>query len=120
MLTVISMLDAISPLWGHRLISSLEVPHTYCWSEALIPKPPDWGPHISISGFFFLSLASSFQPSPELQAFLDAGPKPVYIGFGSIVVDDPEKLTAIIFEAVQKSGGESIIPYKEMDWAGHF
>ncbi|KAL1629206.1 hypothetical protein SLS56_005541 [Neofusicoccum ribis] len=99
-------LEPLSPLWGHLLIPRLEVPFTYCWSEALIPKPPDWGPHINISGFFFLSLASSFTPPPELQAFLDAGPPPVYIGFGSIVVDDAQRLTDMVLEAVKISGGK--------------
>lgn len=100
------MLDPIHPAWGHRLFPKLKVPFTYCWSEALIPKPSDWGDYITISGFFFLSLASSYKPEPELQAFLDAGPPPVYIGFGSIVVDDPDALTVMIFEAVKKAGGK--------------
>lgn len=99
------MLDAISPAWGHSLFPHLKVPFTYCWSEALIPKPSDWGSHITISGFSFLSLSSSYKPDPALLAFLDAGPPPVYIGFGSIVVDDPEALTQMIFEAVKLSGG---------------
>ncbi|KAF4540217.1 UDP-glucuronosyl/UDP-glucosyltransferase [Lasiodiplodia theobromae] len=102
-------LDPLSPLWAHLLFTRLEVPFTYCWSEALIPKPADWGPHISISGFFFLSLASSYTPSPELQAFLDAGPPPVYIGFGSIVVDDAQRLTDIVLEAVKKSGVRALV-----------
>ncbi|OMP83390.1 Sterol 3-beta-glucosyltransferase [Diplodia seriata] len=97
-------LDPLSPIWGHQLFTRHEVPHTYCWSEALIPKPADWGPHISISGFFFLSLASSYTPPPELQTFLDAGPPPVYIGFGSIVVDDAQRLTNMVLEAVKMSG----------------
>ncbi|OJD29965.1 glycosyltransferase family 1 protein [Diplodia corticola] len=102
-------LDPLSPIWGHQLFTRHEVPHTYCWSEALIPKPADWGPHISISGFFFLSLASSYTPPPELQAFLDAGPPPVYIGFGSIVVDDPQRLTEMVLEAVKKSGVRALV-----------
>ncbi|KAF4313659.1 Sterol 3-beta-glucosyltransferase [Botryosphaeria dothidea] len=102
-------LDPISPIWGHSLFSRLEVPHTYCWSEALIPKPPDWGSHISISGFFFLPLASSFTPPPELLEFLDAGPPPVYIGFGSIIVDDPQRLTDMAFEAVRKTGVRALV-----------
>lgn len=57
-------------------------------SPALIPKPADWGPHITIAGFFFLPLASSYTPEPALTAFLEAGPPPVYIGFGSIVVKE--------------------------------
>lgn len=101
------MLDPIHPLWGQFLFSSLKVPYTYCFSQALIPRPPDWGDYISIAGFFFLPAPSSFKPDAELQAFLDAGPPPVYIGFGSIVVDDPQAMTDMIFDAVKKAGGES-------------
>ena len=84
-------------------------------SPALIPKPKDWGPHISISGFYFLSLASSFTPEPDLAAFLEAGPPPVYIGFGSIVVDDPNGMTKLIFEAVEKSGQRALV---SKGWGG--
>jgi len=88
---------------------------TGCRSPALIPKPKDWGQHISISGFYFLSLASSFTPEPELAAFLQAGPPPVYIGFGSIVVDDPNAMTKLIFEAVKKSGIRALV---SKGWGG--
>ena len=84
-------------------------------SPALIPKPKDWGPHISISGFYFLSLASNFTPEPDLTAFLKAGPPPVYIGFGSIVVDDPNAMTQLIFEAIQKTGQRALV---SKGWGG--
>lgn len=84
-------------------------------SPALIPKPKDWGKHISISGFYFLSLASSFTPEPDLAAFLADGPPPVYIGFGSIVVDDPNAMTKMIFEAVKKSGVRALV---SKGWGG--
>ncbi|KAK4996817.1 hypothetical protein LTR60_007798, partial [Cryomyces antarcticus] len=84
-------------------------------SPALIPKPRDWPNHISISGFYFLSLASNFTPEPDLKAFLDAGPPPVYIGFGSIVVDDPNAMTKLIFEAVKKTGRRALV---SKGWGG--
>lgn len=84
-------------------------------SPALIPKPKDWGAHISISGFYFLSLASSFTPEPDLAAFLEAGPPPVYIGFGSIVVDDPNAMTKLIFDAVKKTGQRALV---SKGWGG--
>ena len=84
-------------------------------SPVLIPKPRDWGSHISISGFFFLNLASNYTPAPDLAAFLDAGPPPVYIGFGSIVVDDPDAMTKLIFEAVQKTGQRALV---SKGWGG--
>ena len=84
-------------------------------SPALIPKPKDWGQHISISGFYFLSLASSYTPEPALAEYLAAGPPPVYIGFGSIVVDDPDAMTKLIFEAVKKAGVRALV---SKGWGG--
>jgi UDP:flavonoid glycosyltransferase YjiC (YdhE family) len=100
------MLDPVTPIWGHEILPRLRVPFTYCWPEVLIPRPSDWESHISISGYWFLPLASSFKPDAALQEFLDAGPPPIYIGFGSIVVDDPEALTQMIFDAIAKTGGK--------------
>lgn len=84
-------------------------------SPAFIPKPNDWGSHISIAGFYFLSLQSSYTPDPKLEAFLKAGPPPVYIGFGSIVVDDPQAMTDLIFSAVKKSGVRALV---SKGWGG--
>ncbi|CAG7558474.1 unnamed protein product [Fusarium equiseti] len=90
-------------------------PLTSYRSPALIPKPNDWGRHIDVSGFYFLNLASSFTPDPDLAAFLRDGPPPVYIGFGSIVVDDPNAMTEMIFEAVRLSGVRALV---SKGWGG--
>jgi UDP:flavonoid glycosyltransferase YjiC (YdhE family) len=108
-------LDPVSLIWAPGMLQRLKVPHTYCWSPALIPKPKDWGPQISISGFYFLNLASDYTPAPDLQAFLDAGTPPVYIGFGSIVLDDPDAMTNLIFKAVKKTGQRVLL---SKGWGG--
>lgn len=100
---------------GPGVLTRLRVPYTYCWSPALIPKPNDWGNTIDISGFYFLNLASSFTPEPSLAEFLDTGPPPVYIGFGSIVVDDPNAMTNMIFEAVKTAGVRALV---SKGWGG--
>lgn len=91
------------------------VTNVYSRSPALIPKPKDWGPNIDISGFYFLSLANNYQPEPDLAEFLAAGPPPVYIGFGSIVVEDPNAMTDLIFEAVRKTGQRALV---SKGWGG--
>ncbi|KAL2755788.1 glycosyltransferase family 1 protein [Sodiomyces alcalophilus JCM 7366] len=108
-------LDPISLIWAPGLLTRLRVPYTYCWSPALIPKPNDWDSRIDISGFYFLDLASSFRPDPDLAAFLQAGSPPIYIGFGSIVVDDPDGLTKMIFEAVRLTGVRALV---SKGWGG--
>jgi UDP:flavonoid glycosyltransferase YjiC (YdhE family) len=108
-------LEPISLIWAPGMASRLKIPYTYCWSPALISKPGDWGAHISVSGFYFLNLASNYSPQRELADFLAAGPPPVYIGFGSIVVDDPNALTKLIFEAVKKTGQRALV---SKGWGG--
>jgi UDP:flavonoid glycosyltransferase YjiC (YdhE family) len=84
-------------------------------SPALLPKPRDWSSDIDVCGFTFLSSASNYTPPEDLLAFLRAGSPPVYVGFGSIVVEDPQKLSLIVFEAIQKTGQRAII---SKGWGG--
>lgn len=108
-------LDAMSPLWGHRLLPRLRIPYSYLWSQALIPRPSDWGEHINITGFSFLDAGSNYTPPDDLAEFLAKGPPPVYIGFGSIVVDDPVGLTKLLLEAVKLAGVRAIV---SKGWGG--
>ncbi|KAL4902178.1 hypothetical protein BDW74DRAFT_65044 [Aspergillus multicolor] len=99
-------LDAIrAPSIAHRL----QVPYTYLWSPALLEKPLDWGSNIDVVGFSTLPGAQGYEPPEDLDKFLKSGPAPIYIGFGSIVVDDPKELTSIVFEAVHKTGVRAVI-----------
>ncbi|KAI3336327.1 glycosyltransferase family 1 protein [Xylariaceae sp. AK1471] len=108
-------LDPIHTLWAPGSIYRLHVPFSYLWSPGLVPKPDDWGHEIDISGFVFLDLASSFKPPQGLVDFLDAGEQPIYIGFGSIVVDDADKFTEMIFEAVNRAGVRALV---SKGWGG--
>ncbi|CAL1361596.1 unnamed protein product [Linum trigynum] len=95
--------------------SEFDVPHAYIWSPHLVPKPKDWGPRVDVVGFCFLDLASNFEPPEELVKWLKAGPKPIYIGFGSLPVQEPEKMTQIIVEALEQTGQRGII---NKGWGG--
>ncbi|KAG9500430.1 hypothetical protein J7337_008908 [Fusarium musae] len=108
-------LDPISPMWGFQLLSRLRIPYSYLWSQTLIPKPSDWDDHLNITGFSFLPLASSYTPPKDLLDFLEAGPPPIYIGFGSIVVKDPQALTNMILKAVELAGVRAIV---SKGWGG--
>lgn len=75
----------------------------------MIPKPKDWGAHISVAGFYFFRPSSDYNCDPALAEFLASGPTPVYIGFGSIVVDDPEAMTNLILDAIARTGQRALI-----------
>jgi UDP:flavonoid glycosyltransferase YjiC (YdhE family) len=108
-------LEPVSSLWAPGALYRMKVPYTYLWSPGLVPKPKDWGPEIDIAGYVFLDLASDYDPPKELTDFLDAGEPPIYIGFGSIVVDDPDKFTKMIFDAVKIAGVRALV---SKGWGG--
>ncbi|KAJ2906199.1 Sterol 3-beta-glucosyltransferase UGT80A2 [Zalerion maritima] len=109
-------LDPVSTLWAPGATYRLHVPFSYLWSPGLVPKPEDWGPEIDVSGFVFLDLASSFTPPDDLAKFLEESEEPpIYIGFGSIVVDDPEHFTEMIFAAVKAVGCRALV---SKGWGG--
>jgi UDP:flavonoid glycosyltransferase YjiC (YdhE family) len=63
---------------------------------------------LDICGFFFRD-PPEYQPPPDLDAFLQAGPPPVYIGFGSIVIEDPKKMSSLLLEAIKTCGVRAVI-----------
>ncbi|KAL1827055.1 hypothetical protein ACET3Z_005467 [Daucus carota] len=91
------------------------VPHGYIWSPHLVPKPRDWGPKIDVVGFCFLDLASTYIPQDSLVKWLEAGSMPIYIGFGSLPIQDPEGMTEIIVQALKMTGQRGII---NKGWGG--
>jgi len=52
---------------------------------------------------------SHYQPPAELLSFLKQGAPPVYIGFGSIVLQNPNEMLGMILDAVKASGARAII-----------
>lgn len=63
-----------------------------------------------VCGFFFRE-PPSYSPPPELNDFLEKRKHspPIYIGFGSIVIDDPERMTKMIVEAVRATGVRALV-----------
>ncbi|XP_011084714.1 sterol 3-beta-glucosyltransferase UGT80A2-like isoform X2 [Sesamum indicum] len=91
------------------------VPYAYIWSPHLVPKPKDWGPNIDVVGFCFLDLASNYVPPDSLVQWLKNGEAPIYIGFGSLPVEEPERMTQIIVQALEITGQRGII---NKGWGG--
>ncbi|KAF9586552.1 Sterol 3-beta-glucosyltransferase [Lunasporangiospora selenospora] len=88
------------------------VPSLYSWSPNVVPAPMDWHSWIHVTGYWFLDNPDlAWTPPADLVEFLEADPnnKPVYIGFGSMVVPDPDGMTRAIIEAVVKSGVRAIV-----------
>jgi UDP:flavonoid glycosyltransferase YjiC (YdhE family) len=104
-----------APIWGYsRLMKQQRVPVLNGFSEHIVPRPADWGEHIHITGYWFPE-EEAWQPADDLRKFIEAGPPPVFIGFGSMPLRDPQGTTAIILEALKLSGQRAIL---QMGWGG--
>jgi UDP:flavonoid glycosyltransferase YjiC (YdhE family) len=88
---------------------SNDTPILYGYSPSVMPKPADWGPGQSVTGYWFLEKASDYNPPSDLTEFLQTGPDPIYIGFGSMVDHEKEKITELVFEAIELAGQRAIL-----------
>ncbi|CAE6475911.1 unnamed protein product [Rhizoctonia solani] len=102
-------LDYLTTTSAVGMIERSAIPWTYCLSPALVPKPSDWMSHIDVVGFYFLDLASDYSPPANLVEFLKSGEPPVYIGFGSIVLQNPQEMTKAILSGIAQAGVRAIV-----------
>lgn len=84
-------------------------PTIYGYSPAVLPRPADWPAQTHVSGYWFLPAPPDWSPPPALAAFLDAGPPPVSIGFGSMTNRAPQETAALVLAAVRQSGQRAIL-----------
>lgn len=78
-------------------------------SPHVTPPASDWQSPTTVTGFWFLDDADAWQPSPELETFLGAGPAPVYVGFGSMSSSAPEQTASLIAQAARESGQRIVL-----------
>jgi len=85
------------------------VPILYHFSQTLLPRPADWPDSAFISGRLILKEGDTWKPPEDLLEFLSSGPPPLYIGFGSMTLMEPEKITEIVLKALSHTGQRAII-----------
>ncbi|KAH9179294.1 glycosyltransferase family 1 protein [Lactarius sanguifluus] len=97
---------------GH--LAQSKIPFIYNFSQAVVPKPLDWGDATVVSGYWFLDNPElGWSPPQSLVDWMAKARKDgkpiVYIGFGSITVPNPKLVTERIIRGVLKSGVHAII-----------
>lgn len=92
------------------------------FSPSLVSRPPEWGEHRPVTGFWRLPSAvrtAIDEGLPDdLAAWIDAGEPPVFFGFGSMPVLDPERLMSTVIAVTRSLGVRAIvnIPLDRSDW----
>ena len=74
--------------------------HLLASSPAFLDRPADWPDAFQMSGFLELPAHEHETLAPEVDAFLNSGPPPVFMGFGSLMPPSGEHLaqTVRVFE----------------------
>lgn len=85
------------------------IPTVCGFSEHVVPRPPDWEPHVHVGGYWFLDEGDQWQPGEGLQQFLAEGEKPVYVGFGSMPGRDPQAMLDLIGGALARAGQRGVV-----------
>ncbi|WP_233618049.1 glycosyltransferase [Actinomadura sp. WAC 06369] len=83
-------------------------PALACFSPTVVPRPRDWPDSLAMTGYWFLD-EPAWTPPKDLADFLDDGPPPVYVGFGSMVPKDPAMTDRIVRTALRLAGVRGIV-----------
>lgn len=94
------------PMSGHRNGVGVSL---CAASPALVPYPPDGVEGVHTTGYWFLDEGGEWQPDRALNAFLEAGEPPVYIGFGSMATGNPLKITREVVKGVRLAGVRAVL-----------
>ncbi len=78
-------------------------------SPSVVKLLPEDYERIHMTGYWFLDEGQEWTPDSDLQAFLDAGEAPVYIGFGSMTTLEPAQVTAEVIDGIQRAGVRAIL-----------
>jgi sterol 3beta-glucosyltransferase len=100
--------------FGGRFKQMGQLPTLLGFSEAIVSRPPDWGDNIHFTGYW-RPQEPEWEPPAALLRFLEAGPSPVFIGFGSMPVRKPQHVTQVLLEAIRLSGQRAVL---HAGWAG--
>jgi UDP:flavonoid glycosyltransferase YjiC (YdhE family) len=87
----------------------------YGYSSHILPEDPQWPDRIQVTGYWYLDPPRTWQPPAGLVRFLESGPPPVYVGFGSMSSCRPQETADMVVEALQMAGLRGILL---SGWAG--
>ncbi len=103
------------PFWGPSASQLERTPLYYAYSPTVIPRPADWPDRIHVTGFWFSEPPQGWTPPSDLVAFLESGPPPVYVGFGSMPSGSAEDTLKLILKALELSHQRGVLL---AGWAG--
>jgi sterol 3beta-glucosyltransferase len=94
--------------WPFSANQSRITPVLFGFSEHALPRPADWPATVHITGYWQADVPAEEEPADMLR-FIEDGPPPVYIGFGSAVPRDVLRLSELALQALKLTGQRGIL-----------
>lgn len=95
--------------WPFSPTTGRITPLLFGFSEHVVPRPADWPVYAHITGYWQMDGPREEDVPAELRRFIELGPAPVFIGFGSAIPRDIDRLTAIALEALHQTQQRGIL-----------
>jgi len=103
----------LSPMTVRDIEETFESQDSICaWSPRVFDGYADWSAKHKPTGYLTLLLErqiDAFTPDETLRAFVAQKPKPVYIGWGSMIVGDAASQTRLALQAAHLAGVRAVI-----------
>jgi sterol 3beta-glucosyltransferase len=91
------------------VLNRRRVPLLDGYSAVVVKRPPDWGNWIHVTGYWFLEDSPEWIPPSEVVDFLESGPPPVFVGFGSTPFPGASAATEVVVKALERAGQRGIV-----------
>jgi sterol 3beta-glucosyltransferase len=92
-----------------RAMDRAGVPILDAYSPSVVPRAAHLEPWLHITGYWFLEAPSSWTPPPVLADFLESGPTPVFVGFGSTPFPSADGATDLVVRALAAARRRGIV-----------
>lgn len=102
-------LPPMTPAETRRRQERANWPVLHGFSTALVARPSDWRAGLAVVGTWWPYVAPDRRLPAEVEDFLAAGARPVFVGFGSMAGGHGERLTAIAVRALRRAGLRGIL-----------
>jgi UDP:flavonoid glycosyltransferase YjiC (YdhE family) len=88
--------------YGSRRIKQamLTQPLAYAVSPTLVPRPADWPSNTQVVGYHYRSSSADWQAPAGLASFLDRHDQVLFLTFGSMINDDPQVISDILYSVL--------------------
>ncbi|MEV4581066.1 glycosyltransferase [Nonomuraea jabiensis] len=94
-------------VYRRRESTRWRVVHGY--SPLVLPRPADWREGLEVRGYWWPPRPPGWVPDGVLADFVESGPPPVFIGFGSQAAARAEEFTDLAVRALRRAGLRGVL-----------